>query len=134
MFLMKNRAFGPFFAVENNFFCRKIFFTFCQIFLKTFDDYFKQKEVKYDCLARQKRLQVWMWAKRCEDDFYTLHHQFAEANQPPEDQVNMCTATDNICFCICDFLLKTFCSVILLWFVMLHASTCELIIAGFYCE
>ena len=49
---MKNRAFGPFFAVENNFFAEKYFFTFCQIFLKTSDDYFKQKEVKYDCLDR----------------------------------------------------------------------------------
>ena len=50
---MKKRAFGPFFAVEKIFFCRKIFFTFCQIFLKTSDDYFKQKEVKYDCLDRK---------------------------------------------------------------------------------
>ena len=52
-FGLKKGFLGPFLAVKNNFFDRKVVFIYCQIFPKTFDDYFKPKEVKYVCLDKK---------------------------------------------------------------------------------
>ena len=53
IFWVEKKALGPFLAVKNNVFDRKVVFIYCQIFPKTFDDYFKSKEVKYVCLDKK---------------------------------------------------------------------------------